>query len=315
MSNVNLNIVVVGREGQLAWELERCLASLGRVTALGRPQVDLLHPRSAARMIHELKPEVIVNAAAYTSVDPAETEPEVAKAVNAEAPGMLAEEARSINALFIHYSTDYVYDGAKKSPYTESDPAHPINVYGKSKLAGDRAVQSVGGSYLILRTSWVYGSRGRNFLRTILKLAVEREELRIVADQIGAPTWSHDVANATGQIIGGLASTSDGLALGERRGIYNITARGAVSWCGFARAIVEGMGRSGIDRAALARIVPITTEEYHATAARPRNSVLSNDKIREAFGVVLPDWKLSLEKVLSAMEPIAAARIGPGEYS
>jgi dTDP-4-dehydrorhamnose reductase len=305
-----LNIIVVGRNGQLAWELRRCLPVLGTVTAIGRPGIDLAEPDSIRRAIREYEPDVIVNAAAYTAVDQAEADTELAFRVNADAPALMAEEAKRARALFVTYSTDYVFDGRKESPYTELDPPNPLNTYAASKLAGDRAVEDVGGAYLILRTSWVYGPRGKNFLRTIMKLAVEREELRIVDDQVGAPTSSEDIAQATGQMIRQLAGQSRLQALGDRRGIYNLTSQGSVSWCGFARAIVEEMGRRGVKEKRLAKVVPISTRDYPIAAARPKNSMLSNEKISRTFGVVMPEWKVSLAKVVEATEAFEAAKTG-----
>ena len=305
-----MNIIVVGRNGQLAWELRHCLHVLGTVIAIGRPEVDLAEPDSVRRAIREYEPDVIVNAAAYTAVDQAEADRDLAFRVNADAPALMAEEAKRAGALFVTYSTDYVFDGRKESPYTELDPANPLNTYAASKLAGDRAVEDVGGFSLILRTSWVYGPRGKNFLRTIMKLAVEREELRVVDDQIGAPTSSEDIAQATGQMIRHLAGHSRLQALGDRRGIYNLTSQGSVSWCGFARAIVEEMGRRRMNEERLAKVVPISTQDYPTAAARPKNSMLSNEKISRTFGVVLPDWKVSLPKVVEATEAFEAAKMG-----
>jgi dTDP-4-dehydrorhamnose reductase len=300
-----LNIVIVGRNGQLAWELQRLLPSLGTVAAIGRPEIDLAEPDSIRGAIRKYKPDVIVNAAAYTAVDQAEAERAVAFRVNAEAPAVMAEEARKINALFLTYSTDYVFDGRKQSPYTELDKTNPLNTYGASKLAGDQAVENVGGAYLILRTAWVYGPRGKNFLRTIMRLAVERKELRVVDDQIGAPTSSEDLARATGEIIRQLAAPGDRLEpLDGRQGVYNMTSQGSVSWCGFARAIIQEMCSRGIQEERLAKVAAITTDDYPTPAKRPKNSVLSNEKIRQTFGIALPEWKTSLARIVAAIEDL-----------
>jgi dTDP-4-dehydrorhamnose reductase len=242
---------------------------------------------------------VIVNAAAYTAVDKAESEPELTMAVNGVAPGVLAEEAKQLRALLLHYSTDYVFDGTKAGPYLESDATNPVSVYGSSKLAGEKAVQAVGGAHLIFRTSWVYAGRGKNFLLTILRLAKERDELRVVDDQVGAPTWCRTIAEATAQVIAKL-STGDMVELNRAlglRGIYNLTAGGSVSWCGFARAIVEGTRsrRCG----AGPKVTPITTAEYPLPARRPPNSVSSRQKLQSIFGIVCPTWDHALKLCLA----------------
>lgn len=276
-------ILLLGRDGQVGWELQGTLASLGPVTALGRLELDLTDRDAIRRMVREVQPDVIVNAAAYTAVDRAEAEEDVAMAVNGTAPGILAEEARRVGALLVHYSTDYVFDGTKDSPYVEEDATNPLSAYGRSKLAGERAIKGVGGDHLIFRTSWVYGTRGRNFLLTMLRLASEREELRIVADQRGAPTWSRDIASATAVALG----------QGGAQGLYHLTAGGETSWHGFAEAIVAGRSDP-----AVRRVVPITTPEYPTPAVRPAYSVLSNLKLQRELGITLPHWRESLERVL-----------------
>jgi dTDP-4-dehydrorhamnose reductase len=279
------------------------LTGLGQVTAIGRPEVDLANPGSMREIIRQIKPSVLVNAAAYTTVDRAEAEPELAMTVNAEAPRVMAEEAERLNALFVGYSTDYVFDGGKTSPYTELDVTNPLSVYGASKLAGDRAIEAVGGAYLIFRTSWVFAPRGKNFLLSMMKAAAEREQLRVVDDQIGAPTSSREIARATLQIIQQVTDGDGGLrALGERRGIYNMTSQGSVSWYGFTVTIIEEMRRRGLNEGHLAKVVPILTSEYPTPATRPKNSRLSGEKMRQTFGLTLPDWKTSL---LTVMEEIA----------
>jgi dTDP-4-dehydrorhamnose reductase len=305
MNRAALKIVVIGRRGQIAWDLQNSLPAVGSVSAVGRPQIDLADPGSIGKMIREFEPSVLVNAAAYTAVDQAEAEPELAMKVNCEAPQIMAEEMKRLNGLFITYSSDYVFDGDKASPYTESDPPHPLNVYGASKLAGDRAVEAVGGAYLVFRTSWVYAARGKNFLRTIMRLATERDELRVVDDQIGAPTLSKDIAQATLQVLQQLTgkSCSPAEALGDRRGICNMTSLGSVSWYGFAAAIVEEMRRHAMNgEKHLARVIPISTGERPTPATRPKNSRLSTEKLRRIFGVELPDWKTSLVNVIEEVE-------------
>ncbi|HEY4677883.1 MAG TPA: dTDP-4-dehydrorhamnose reductase [Candidatus Angelobacter sp.] len=307
MNPADLKIVIVGRNGQLAWEASQRFQGLGQVICIGRPELDLMDIERVRAEIRRIKPSVLVNAAAYTAVDQAESEPEAAMKINSEAPAAIAEEAKRLGALFITYSTDYVFDGKKAAPYNESDPTAPLNVYGDTKLSGERAIEAVGGSYLIFRTSWVYGGRGKNFLKTILRLAVERPELRIVDDQVGAPTWSRDLADATRKIIeqlvtqAALEESSIGEALEDWRGIYHMTAAGSVSWCGFAAAIIEEMGKRGLSKANLANIVPIGTSEYPTPAARPRNSRLCNDKLKSAFDVTLPPWRESLAAVMDEL--------------
>ena len=303
MNRADLKIVIVGRNGQLAWEANQRFQGLGEIVSVGRPELDLLDIKGVRAEIRRIKPTVFVNAAAYTAVDQAESEPEAAMKINSEAPAAMAEEAKRLRALFITYSTDYVFDGKSAAPYRETDPTAPLNVYGSSKLSGEQAVEAVGGNYLIVRTSWVYGARGKNFLKTILKLATERPELRIVDDQVGAPTWSRDLADATRKIIEQLAAqsssvkTSIGEALGDRRGVYHMTSAGSVSWYGFAAAIVEEMKKRGFSNGTLAKLVPIPSIEYPTPAARPHNSRLCNDKLKNAFGVTLPLWRESLAAV------------------
>lgn len=318
MSHLTLKSVVIGRQGQVAWELQRCLNTLGPVTAVGRPEIDLSRPDSIRDTIRNLEPDVVVNAAGYTAVDQAETEPDLAIKINAEAPRVMAEEAQQRNALFVTYSSDYVFDGTKSSPYTESDPASPLGIYGASKLAGDRSVQAVAGAYLIFRTSWVYGTRGKNFLSTIRRHAGDRAELKVVDDQVGAPTWSRDIAYATlsvlHQLTSGVSAKGSFRAaevLADRSGIYNMTSRGSTSWYGFATAILEEMNLHRQSDRPLSRIIPISSQEYPAAAVRPKNSRLSNEKLRHTFGVELPDWRSSLGKVMNEIEAYEKGEISP----
>jgi dTDP-4-dehydrorhamnose reductase len=304
MSVPELNILILGRTGQVARDLQLLLPPVGSVSCVGRPEFDLSQPDSICELIRQRRPDVLINAAAYTAVDRAESEPDMAMKINAEAPGMMAEEAKRLGSLFISYSTDYVFDGKKSAPYVEGDAPNPLNVYGASKLAGDRAIEAVGGSYIIFRTSWVYSATGRSFLNTIVKLATEREELRVVDDQIGAPTWSRDIAAATTQVIR-QSMTSAGAgqnaseALRDRRGIYNLTAEGSVSWCGFAMAILEETKKQRKSHGGLAGITPISTSQYPTPARRPLNSRLLNNKVHEVFGVLLPPWRESLTRVIT----------------
>jgi dTDP-4-dehydrorhamnose reductase len=277
-----LRILLTGANGQVGWELRRTLAPLGELTALGRAELDLRDAVRIREAVRASNPDVIVNAAAYTAVDKAESEREAAFAVNAGAPGVLAAEAKRSGALLVHYSTDYVFDGAKPAPYVEEDEPNPVNAYGASKLAGERAIAASGCRYLILRTSWVYGPRGANFYLTMLRLARERPELRVVDDQVGAPTSSLAIARATAQLLRPGA-----------HGLYHLSAAGKTSWCGFARAVLEGAGIT-------TPVVGIRTEDYPAPAKRPRNSRLDCSKLRKETGVALAPWEEGLAGVTLA---------------
>ncbi len=285
-----MRILLTGKNGQVGWELMRSLATIGHVAGLDRSMMDLSDPDSIRSAIRDLKPNLIVNAAAYTAVDKAESEPEPAFAVNGAAPGVMAEEAKRIDAAIIHYSTDYVFDGTKKAPYTEEDTPNPVNVYGRSKLAGEQAVQAADVPYYIFRTSWVYGARGNNFLGTMLKLAKERDELRIVKDQISAPTWSRTIAEITAQILARscLPHLSGPPNIMETSGLYNLCAAGSTSWNAFARAIFNITGPLQGDKQP--RITPIATSEYPTPARRPLHTHLSTEKLEKVFGLTCPDW-------------------------
>jgi dTDP-4-dehydrorhamnose reductase len=291
----NRKILVLGRSGQVGWELRHKLACLGQVTGIGSPEIDFTKPDSIRNAVRAAEPAVIINAAAYTAVDKAETETEVAMAINGTAPGVLAEEAKRLGSILVHYSTDYVFDGTKQGAYLETDAPNPQNVYGKSKLAGDQAIQSVGGDYLILRTSWVYGARGSNFLLTMLRLANERDELRIVDDQTGAPTTSECVAQATANLLAQLLAPQGG-GLQGRSGIYNLTNAGETTWFGFAKAFLTKQYGT-----AMPNLIPIPTKEFPRPAKRPANSRLSGQRIEEAFGVVMPHWEVALSLVLETL--------------
>jgi dTDP-4-dehydrorhamnose reductase len=279
-------ILLLGVSGQVGWELRRTLSPLGELIAPPRQQLDLSMPSQIREAVEQSRPDVIVNAAAYTAVDRAEEEVALAEAINAQAPGILAEEAKRRGALLIHYSTDYVFDGSKGLPYTEQDPPRPLNVYGRTKRSGEAAIEAAGGEYLILRTSWVYGRRGKNFLLTVARLAAERDELRVVDDQLGAPTWSRFIAEASAQLLG----RPD---LREHSGIYHLSAGGQTSWCGFARAIL-GSGR--IERRP--RLAPITTDQYPTAARRPGYSVLDTTRLQQSFGLHCPPWDEQLSLAL-----------------
>ena len=280
-----VRILLTGKNGQVGWELQRSLVPLGDVTAVGTQELDLADPDAIRAALHRLAPDVIVNPAAYTAVDQAQREEPLAYAINAIAPGVLADEATRRGALLIHYSTDYVFDGTKAGPYAESDPPNPVSVYGASKLAGERAIQASGCRHVILRTSWVYGARGKNFLLTMLRLARERPELRVVSDQIGAPTWCRALAEATTAVIG------KALVDPGTHGLYHATNSGATSWFEFAKEILRA--------AKLATPVhPIPASAYPTPAVRPANSVLDNTRLLRTLGVALPDWRLSLAQCM-----------------
>ena len=292
------NVLVFGGSGQVGWELRRQLSRLGQIDGVESPRVDFAHSDAIRQAVREAQPAFILNAAAYTAVDKAESEPELAAAINAIAPGILAEEAKRLGSMLIHYSTDYVFEGTKPATYLETDTPNPLNVYGRTKLAGDQAIQSVGGEYLILRTSWVYGPRGGNFLLTMLRLAAERTELRIVDDQLGAPTASVSIAQATTEILTPLLSSPQA-GLHGRSGIYNLTNAGATTWFGFAKAILTA--QTAISGARIPNLVPIKTSEFPRPAKRPANSRLSCQRLEETFGVQMPTWQDALSRVLETL--------------
>jgi len=301
-----LKVLVLGCTGQVGWESRHRLACLGAVTGVDYPEVDFSKPDSIRKTLRAAGAAVIVNAAAYTAVDKAESEPELAMAINGTAPGVIAEEARRMGSILVHYSTDYVFDGSKQGPYVETDAPHPLNVYGKTKLAGDEAIQAAGGESLILRTSWVYGARGNNFLLTMLRLAREKEELRIVDDQIGSPTSSECIAQATADILAQVLRPGGG-GLQGRGGIYNLTCAGETSWFGFAQAFLSKRAGS-----AAPRLIPITTSEFPRPAKRPANSRLSCQRVEETFGVLMPDWEDALALVLETLAEGAEQGSGKG---
>lgn len=277
----------------MGWELRRTLASLGEIHAFASAELDLADPAALRDAARSLKPDLIVNAAAYTAVDKAESEPDLARAVNAAAPGVLAEEAARLGALLVHYSTDYVFDGAKDGPYAEDDPTGPLGVYGATKLEGEERIRAAGCRHLIFRTSWVYGARGKNFLLTMLRLAREREELKVVDDQHGAPTWSRAIAEASAQA---LAVSFRHPAPESLWGTYHLTCAGRTTWHGFTRAILDAARLPKTPK-----LEPIPTSAYPLPARRPANSVLSNAKLAAAFGLALPDWQEALGLCLEGM--------------
>jgi dTDP-4-dehydrorhamnose reductase len=287
-----LKILLTGRTGQVGWELHRCLAPLGEVVAPERAALDLGRPDMVAAMVRSLRPDVIVNAAAYTAVDQAESDPEACFAANARAVAVLAQEAARLDALLVHYSTDYVFDGAKRSPYVESDPTAPINTYGRSKLAGEEAIARSGCRSLILRTSWVYAMRGSNFVRTMLRLARERPQLRVVSDQVGAPTWARDIAQATRAALDRPAPLE---------GLFHVTAAGATTWFQFAQRIFALSGLA-------TPVVPIPTSEYPTPAAWPAYSVLDSSSFAAAAGLRIGAWAERLQVCMSESDSADSGR-------
>lgn len=286
-----MKILLLGRHGQLGWELERTLAPLGPIAALGSREVDLADANVLRRKIRELRPEVIVNAAAYNAVDRAESEPEKALAINGQAPGVLAEESAALAATLIHYSTDYVFDGRKGAPYSESDEPNPLSAYGSSKLAGEQAVMGMRGSYLILRTAWVYSTRRGSFVTKVLEWARQRETLRIVNDQVSSPTWARMLAEATALI---LARGPDYIS--ERRGLYHLAGAGFASRYDWAKEIIR------LDphphEQIFQQLLPASTAEFPAPATRPLLSALDCEKFSNTFSLQLPDWKQILQLAL-----------------
>ncbi|EAW38123.1 dTDP-4-dehydrorhamnose reductase [Lyngbya sp. PCC 8106] len=287
------HILLIGKDGQLGQELQQVLAPLGEIKSVGRDSLDLANPEAIAKMVAEVKPDLIVNAAAYTAVDKAETEQNLAQAINSTAPGILAKQAQEIGATLIHVSTDYVFDGSQSHPYLETDPTQPLGVYGQSKLAGEQAILSTQANAAIVRTAWVYGVGGKgNFVKTMLRLGAEREELRVVCDQVGSPTWTGDLAEAIVQLSQQINP--------EIAGIYHYTNSGVTSWYDFAIAIFEEAKQLGFPLK-IQRVVPISTAEYPTPARRPAYSVLNTQKISAILGSYPPHWRQSLRKMLSKL--------------
>ena len=287
-----MKILLIGKKGQVGWELRRTLAPLAEVVAVDYPEINFTDTPALRALVTATNPSVVVNAAAYTAVDKAETEPELCRQVNAIAPGVLAEAAKKAGALMVHYSTDYIFDGAKTSPYVETDAPNPLGAYGRTKLEGDRAVKASGVDHLIFRLCWVYGARGQNFMLTMQRLARERETLRVVGDQLGCPTWSRMIAETTALALKQVLAGADRSGF---NGEYHLAAFGQTSWHGFASRIVELMPEA--ERKCRA-VEQITTPEYPTPAKRPANSVLDCGKLQKTFGLRLPDWEASLRQVL-----------------
>jgi dTDP-4-dehydrorhamnose reductase len=302
-------ILLIGTNGQVGRELHKMLPRIGELTALDRQRLDLTKPEEIRRAIRSSQPAIIVNAAAYTAVDKAESEEMLARSINADAPAVMAEEAKKIGAAVIHYSTDYVFDGTKTSPYNEDDPANPQNAYGRTKLEGERAIQASGAAHLIFRTAWVYATEGKNFLLTILRLATQREELKIVRDQTGAPTLNSEIARATTAILAQMFAKDAGASsVAAVNGIYHLTAGGETTWFDFTNAILAKAAEAPANLPWFAaatgglplltrRVIPITAAEYPTPAKRPAYSVLSNARLNRTFSVRLPDWQNQLQSV------------------
>ena len=291
-----MRILVTGKDGQVGRAFSILAPSLGELIAVGRVECDLRDDASIRAAVRRSQPDVIVNAAAYTAVDQAERERDLCFQVNGHAPGIMAEESARLGALLIHYSTDYVFEGEKEAPYVESDPVKPLSVYGASKAAGEQAIALAGCRYLVLRTTWVYAAQGRNFLLTMLRLGAERPELRVVSDQIGAPTSATAIAQATARLI----ERSQADAARVPSGIYHITAAGSTSWFGFAEAIF-----ARIAAARRPQLLPISTAEYPTPAQRPKNSLLCNDKFEREFGFRLGPWQEQLDEVMSHVRSVS----------
>ena len=293
----NLRILLIGKNGQVGWELHRSLLTLGEITAIDYPEIDLARPDNVRQWVRDVQPNIIINAAAYTDVDKAESQPDLAYAINGTAPGILAEEAKKLGAALVHYSTDYVFDGTKGSPYLESDTSNPLSVYGASKLAGEQAVEAVDGTYLILRTSWVYSTRRKCFLTQVLRWARMQKEMRVVTDQTASPTWCRTLADATAQVLSN-GDTEELDWLSERKGLYHLAGDGGASRYEWARLILEYDPHP--NEQIVEEILKADTSEFPAPAQRPVYSVLNCDKIQATFGVHLPDWKTSLALAMAS---------------
>ncbi|GAB3479495.1 dTDP-4-dehydrorhamnose reductase [Azotobacter salinestris] len=297
-----MRILLLGKNGQVGWELQRALAPLGELVALDRHGErglcgDLADLDALAATVRTIAPDAIVNAAAYTAVDKAESEPELALRINGEAPGVLAREAARLGAWLVHYSTDYVFDGSGDRPWREDAPTGPLSVYGRTKLAGEQAIAAAGAQALVLRTSWVYAARGGNFARTMLRLARERDQLRVIADQIGAPTGAELIADVTAHALRQAMGSADGATLG---GVYHLAAAGETSWCDYARFVLHQAEQAGETlKVGHGQIEAIPTTAYPTPAQRPLNSRLDTRKLRETFGLHLPHWQVGVARMLT----------------
>jgi dTDP-4-dehydrorhamnose reductase len=303
-ASISAPILLIGATGQIGWELARDPVLHPLIEAPSRDSLDLTSPDQIRACVRELKPKLIINAAAYTAVDRAENEPQLAAAINSDAPAFLAEEAKRLGIGLVHFSTDYVFDGeppelsAALRPYRENDAVNPINVYGRTKLAGERAISEIAPAHLMLRTSWIFATRGRNFFLTIQRLSRERETLRIVDDQIGSPTWAGCVATATSRILSQFRNADAEGEMKDVSGVYHLTAGGQTSWHGFASAIVNQLQANAGAETVTNRVAPIPSSEFPTSARRPPYSVLDCSLIREVFGIALPSWEDQLSMCL-----------------
>lgn len=295
-----MKILLFGKDGQVGWELQRALAPLGELIACGRQEVDLEDMDPLRQLVRRTQPDVIVNAAAYTAVDKAESEPQKASYINAATVGLFAEEASRLNAWLVHYSTDYVFDGKKEASYEEDDPACPLSIYGKTKLEGEELIRGRHPKHLIFRTSWVYAARGRNFAKTMLRLAKERDEMKVIADQHGAPTSAELIADVTALALYRIGHETDFAALA---GTYHLTASGDTTWHGYAQYVLELAQAKGTTlKAGPEAVKPIATEDYPLPAARPKNSRLNTDKLTSTFNLQLPDWRYHVQRLMEELE-------------
>lgn len=295
-----LKILLLGKNGQVGWELQRSLRPLGELIALGRDSADycgdLTNPHGLTNTIESLRPNVIVNAAAYTAVDKAESEPDLAREINALAPGALAKAAQRIGALLVHYSTDYVFDGSGSKPWQEKDQPAPLSVYGQTKLEGEQLIAEHCERHLIFRTSWVYAARGGNFAKTMLRLAKERDELNVIADQIGAPTGADLIADVSAHAIRHVLSSP------HSSGLYHLAAAGETSWHGYAKFVIEHASAAGLQlKVEKNRINPIATSDYPTPAKRPHNSRLDTSRLQSTFGLYLPQWQAGVTRMLDEL--------------
>lgn len=295
-----MKILLLGKDGQVGWELQRALAPLGQLRALGRQDADFSQPETLRAAVAAFEPDVIVNAAAYTAVDKAESDEAIAHSVNALAPGVLAEEAAARGAWLVHYSTDYVFDGAKEGAYVESDATRPLSVYGRTKCEGEERIRAAGARHLILRTSWVFAPRGGNFAKTMLRLARERDSLNVIADQHGAPTGAELIADATALALRCVRAA--GAAADAMSGTYHLAAGGATTWHGYAQHVIERARAHGAQlRTAPHAVQPIATEAWPTPAARPRNSRLDTQRFETTFGLQLPDWRHHVDRLIAEL--------------
>jgi dTDP-4-dehydrorhamnose reductase len=293
----SMKILLLGKDGQVGWELQRALSPLGQLHALGRQEADFQNLEHLRTLVQRIEPQVIVNAAAYTAVDKAESEPDVAQCINAEAPRVLAEEAARQNAWLIHYSTDYVFNGEKSTPYAEDDPTGPLSVYGRTKLQGEQAIRQAQGKHLIFRTSWVYAARGGNFAKTMLRLAKERDELRVIADQFGAPTSAELIADITALALYRVSRTNEAGSI--LSGTYHLSAAGHTTWHGYAQYVLELARTRGIPlKTDAASVHAIPTSAYPTPAARPKNSRMNTAKLTNTFNLHPPDWRFHVQRLM-----------------